>query len=190
MVSYQRHLFNVWTSDFNYYYCQRRSERSEWDGDAWRRQACERSEPVSARLSKQIQMCLFFLGTIFAPMKKPRPPEDRGRGGLICGGIGCTCVPGIRGWERARQTKRAGSGAAAECLAAVIGAPGAAWRENTASLARSWRVAGWGSPPSGGAGWGMTLQDSACLDQLHPLSGPERRAETDALERGRTSGRE
>lgn len=135
-------------------------------------------------------MCLFSLGTIFAPMKKPRSPEDRGRGGLIGGGIDGTCFRGIRGWGWARQTKRAGSGAAAQCRAAALGAPGGAGHENAASRARSWRVAGWGSPPSGGAGWGMTSRDGACLDQLHPLSGPERRAETDALERGRTSGRE
>lgn len=126
----------------------------------------------------------------FCPMKKPRPPEDRGRGGLICGGIGCTCFPGFKGWERARQTRRAGSGAPAKCWAAVIEAPGGAGRENTASRARSWRVAGWGPPPSGGAGWGMTSQDSTCLDQLHPQSGHERRVETDALERVRTSRRE
>ena len=135
-------------------------------------------------------MCLFIHGTIFAPMKKPRSPEDRGRGGLIGGGIDVACFPGLKGWERAGQTKRAGSGAAAQCRAAVLGALGGAGRENTASRARSWRVAGWGSPPSGGAGWGMTSQDSACLNQLHPLSGHERRAETDALERVRTSGRE
>lgn len=135
-------------------------------------------------------MCLFIRGTIFAPMKKPRPPKDWGRGGLICGGIDGTCFPGLKGWERARQTNRAGSGAAAESRAAALGALGGAGRENAASRARSWRVAGWGSPPSGGAGWGMTSQDRACLDQLNPLSGPERRAETDALERGRTSGRE
>lgn len=135
-------------------------------------------------------MCLFIHGTVFASMKKPRSPEDRGRGGLICGGIGCTCFRGLKGWERVRQTKRAGSGAAAESRAAALGAPGGAGRENAASRARSCRGAGWGSPPSGGAGWGMTLQDRACLDQLHPQSGHERRAETDALERVRTSGRE
>lgn len=129
-------------------------------------------------------------GTVFASMKKPRPPEDRGRGGLICGGIGCTCFPGLKGWEWARQTKRVGSGTAAECRAAVLGVLGVAWHGNTASRARSCRGAGWGSPPSGGAGWGMTLQDRACLDQLHPQGGPERRPETDGHERGRTSGRE
>lgn len=47
MVSYQRHLFNVWTLDFNYYYCQRRSERSERNNAAERSEACERSELVS-----------------------------------------------------------------------------------------------------------------------------------------------
>lgn len=135
-------------------------------------------------------MCLFSLGTVFAPMKKPRSPEDRGRGRLIGGGIDGACFRGIRGWERAGQTNRAGSGAAAESRAAALGAPGGAGRENAASRARSWRVAGWGSPPSGGAGWGMTSQGRACLDQLNPLSGHERRAETDALERVRTSGRE
>lgn len=135
-------------------------------------------------------MCLFRRGTVFASMKKPRSPEDRGRGGLIYGGIDETCFLGLKGWERARQTRRAGSGAAAESRAAAIGAPGGAGRENAASRARSWRVAGWGVPPSGGTGGGMTLQDRACLDQPHPLSGPERRAETDALERGRTSRRE
>lgn len=59
-------------------------------------------------------MCLFRRGTVFASMKKPRTPEDRGRGGLICGGIDGACFRGIRGWERAGQTKRAGSGAAAQ----------------------------------------------------------------------------
>lgn len=104
----------------------------------------------------------------FCPMKKPRSPEDRGRGGLIGGGIEGTCFLGLKGWERAGQTKRAGSGAAAESRAAALGAPGEAGHENAASRARSWRVAGWGSPPGGGAGWGTTLQDRACLDQLHP----------------------
>lgn len=135
-------------------------------------------------------MCLFIHGTVFASMKKPRSPEDRGRGGLIGGGIDGSCFRGIRGWERARQTSRAGSGAAAESRAAALGAPGGAGRENAASRARSWRVAGWGFPPSGGTGGGMTSQGRACLDQLHPQGGHERRAETDALERVRTSGRE
>lgn len=126
----------------------------------------------------------------FCPMKKPRPPEDRGRGGLICGGIGCTCFPGIKGWERARQTRRVGSGAAAECRAAVLGAPGGAGRENAASRARSWRGAGWGFPPSGGTGGGMTLQDSTCHNQPNPQSGHERRPETDGHERVRPGRRE
>lgn len=52
-------------------------------------------------------------------MKKPRSPEDRGRGGLICGGIDRAYFPGLKGWERARQTKRAGSGAAAQPRAQV-----------------------------------------------------------------------
>lgn len=182
--------FNISDFRFNDYYTSERSARSAREGDAERREACERSEPGDAQRNKHNPMCLFRRGTVFASMKKPRSPEDRGRGGLIGGGIERACFPGLRGWERARQTRRAGSGAAAESRAAVLGALGGAGRENTASRARSWRVAGWGFPPSGGTGGGMTSQDRACLDQLHPQGGPERRAETDALERGRTSGRE
>lgn len=87
-------------------------------------------------------------------MKKPRSPKDWGRGGLIGGGIDSTCFQGFRGWERAGQTNRAGSGAAAKCLAAVLGAPGGAgcgkYCKPGAKLARS----GVGLAPRWGRGVG------------------------------------